>query len=287
LTSTIEKFRLAGMSSPGSAEGDERIARGKKLAAASDLALATLYLNDNVNKPQEALNILKAYDDKYPDDREGIAQAAFLALWAYRKLGDLDGAEKQLQALAKEYADHEQWPSAMKAVALDLDAEARRRLQKGDTKGSNDLKARAVAVYEDFIRWATGRAGTEKDVSQFQLRLAECYLPLENWTSGIALYQELIKQYPAAINLREGLAGCYEGAGKHQDALKAWRGIEEGTKPGTDPWWNAKYHIVLMHKQLGNKSNALEIIRVTRLLRPTLGGPELKKKFEEIERACQ
>ncbi|MBM4044080.1 MAG: tetratricopeptide repeat protein, partial [Planctomycetes bacterium] len=48
LTSTIEKFRLAGMSSPGSAEGDERIARGKKLAAASDLALATLYLNDNV-----------------------------------------------------------------------------------------------------------------------------------------------------------------------------------------------------------------------------------------------
>jgi len=65
-------------------------------------------------------------------------------------------------------------------------------------------------------------------------------------------------------------------------ALKAWREVKDGSKPGTQAWFRASLSIVQLHARLGNKDQARTIITQIRLLHPELGGPVIKRKFEAV-----
>lgn len=70
-------------------------------------------------------------------------------------------------------------------------------------------------------------------------------------------------------------------------ALAKWREVEQRSRPGTDRWFRAKYYLALTHERLGNCQRAAEIITLTQVLHPEMGGPEMKAKFEELLKRCK
>ena len=119
------------------------------------------------------------------------------------------------------------------------------------------------------------------------LHLAELYVESKDWQQAKKAYLTLKRLYPKAQNVREGLARCYTGLNEHENALAEWRLVARAAEPSSERWWEAKYMIVFMHYRMRNYKEAAKIIGVTKALHPSLGGPELSKKFLELEKRCR
>ena len=69
-------------------------------------------------------------------------------------------------------------------------------------------------------------------------------------------------------------------------ALAKWREVEKRSRAGMHRWFDAKYHQAEAHLRLGNPSQAVRVITLTRTIHPTLGGPELKTRFDRLLAKC-
>ena len=98
----------------------------------------------------------------------------------------------------------------------------------------------------------------------------------------MADYQALYKLYPGALNINKALAAAYAEVGKYQDALKIYKDLEEGTERYSPEWWQARYNVALMYDKMGDTDSMKRVIESVRILREDLGGPEFKKKFEDL-----
>ena len=70
-------------------------------------------------------------------------------------------------------------------------------------------------------------------------------------------------------------------------ALGKWRELERKSPPRSRRWFLAKYWVARLHFEQGNKSQAVKIITLLKLLHPELGGPEMKLRFDALLRQCQ
>ena len=257
--------------------------QGRRISMATEIMLAFVLLNDNANRPGDALNVVRGFAKRYPDGNDMFAQVAFIELWAHRRVGNLDMAYEKLVEILRNHPTHPEVLTAIKLTGADFDAAARKAKEHGDTDKAGALWGRAAEIYAAFIRQAEEKGRGSEDVAQVRLRLADCYGQLENWSLAVQLYQKLCQAHPEAINVREGLAMCYELQRSYEKALDVWRFIEESMKTATPQWWKAKYRIAVCHDALGNRDRVSEIIRVTRALHPDMGGDELRAKFEKLE----
>jgi tetratricopeptide (TPR) repeat protein len=250
------------------------------IAAAACVRLARLLLNDRVNETESAIKLLKDFAEKYPGQGEALGDALFVEAWALGKAGQLDkGLAKLREARAAFPASDRAGPAA---VTLALGLEKRAQSQKGNAAAASRTKA------AELFKLALASPGCgEEDSVQMWLHLAELYVDVGDWKQAKAAYLGLHKRYPDALNVHEGLARCYTGLSDFKNALTEWRLIERTAEPASERWWEAKYMIVSMHYRMRNYKEALKIIRVTKALRPSLGGPELSKKFLEIEKRCK
>lgn len=101
-----------------------------------------------------------------------------------------------------------------------------------------------------------------------------------------ALYDALLQGSPRDGALREEYALFLAGGDDRStlaEALSAWQDLERRSPPGSDRWFRGKYQIALLHHRLGDDERAAQIIAVTRLLRPEMGGPEMLARFHELE----
>ena len=58
------------------------------------------------------------------------------------------------------------------------------------------------------------------------------------------------------------------------------------SKAGSERWFRAKLGLALSHERLGNPQRAAQIVRLTQVLHPELGGPALKAQFDALVRRC-
>jgi hypothetical protein len=70
-------------------------------------------------------------------------------------------------------------------------------------------------------------------------------------------------------------------------ALVKWREIERNSRTAAPRWFRAKYHLALVYFQLGDRGRAAEIIKVTQVLHPELGGAETKTRFAALLKQCE
>jgi len=108
------------------------------------------------------------------------------------------------------------------------------------------------------------------------------------------LNEELEKEYlqrkennPAAVRTAEhwstllGLAQSRKALGQHREAIHNFDTIRKNITGGSDTWWNATYEMLDCMVEAKDVQNKLVIqnIQTNQLLRPTLGGPEMRNKF--------
>jgi len=265
---------------PESARKERGGKEANAIAAGACVRLARLLLNDRVNQTEAAIKLLQDFAEKYPGQKQALGDALFVEAWALGKAGLLDkGLSKLRQAREGFPASDRAGPAA---ITLALALEKRAQSQSGAAAAAG--RKQAAELFK--LALASPACG-EEDSIQMWLHLAELYVEMGDWKQAKAAYLGLHKRYPEALNVREGLARCYTGLSDFKNALAEWRLIEQTVEPGSERWWEAKYMIVNMHYRMRNYKEARKVIRVTKALRPSLGGPEMSKRFLEIEKRCK
>jgi hypothetical protein len=108
--------------------------------------------------------------------------------------------------------------------------------------------------------------------------------------AALGQFRTLAQQYPKDGDVQEALASALLESQQPRlvsEALDRFRELERNSKAGTARWFSAKYGLARCHFQMRNKRRAAEIIEITRLLHPDLGGQEMKDKFLALLKQCQ
>jgi tetratricopeptide (TPR) repeat protein len=158
-------------------------------------------------------------------------------------------------------------------------------------KTSYDVKSYDTCTgFIDLIEAAYKEAGKAPDQTLWGLRImkAKCFKAKGKWTDdGLKLLDELVKAYPKSAAIKMLQASVLMGRGEWKPALDIWDEVDAGMKEGTPEWFDAKYNRALCYFNLGDKSRALDIIKIIETLNPAMGGPEMKQKFEELKKKCK
>ena len=105
-----------------------------------------------------------------------------------------------------------------------------------------------------------------------------------------AAFRSLAAEFPRDGAIQEAYARLLSEQSDRESlatALIKWRALEKGSPAGAPRWFRAKYAIALVHYRLGDRRQAAKLITLLQLLRPDLGGPEMKRKFEDLLRDCR
>ena len=117
--------------------------------------------------------------------------------------------------------------------------------------------------------------------------LAQAYAALNRPNDALAVYEQLLEASPGDRSLLRAAADLLSGMDDPKQLRTAktyWRRLEAAEKPGTSPWLDARWHVADVTLQLGDHEECRKLLRVTRLLYPDLGGPDLAEKYTQLEK---
>ena len=120
-------------------------------------------------------------------------------------------------------------------------------------------------------------------LEQFQAR---AYLVTGESGKALEIYEQLATASAKDANRQREIAGILaEATAKEYSVLakQCWRRAESLSKQGSADWFTARLGVITASVKLNEQADAKKLLTVTKLLYPELGGPELKKRFLELE----
>ena len=88
---------------------------------------------------------------------------------------------------------------------------------------------------------------------------------------------------PEALSKVSGLVQTLKTKEGQTLARRGWKKLQSTAKVGSPTWLNARLHIAECTLGLGEVTECRKLLRVTKLLYPELGGPQLKAAFKSLE----
>jgi predicted Zn-dependent protease len=104
---------------------------------------------------------------------------------------------------------------------------------------------------------------------------------------ALDLLRAEVAKHPDDYSLNRALAEMLseqEDAESLRSALQRWRSLARGLREGSPRWWEAKENVARLHLRLGNPKQTRKMIELLSILRPDLGGPESKARFQSLLR---
>jgi tetratricopeptide (TPR) repeat protein len=246
-----------------------------------------------------------------PSQRQAALDAA--RIWLEFTASGAPRAERILQAaLSAEGETSSEWRDAARCwLALSLVAQSKHDEAARTLEGLGGGEAAPMlSVLEGLERAAqSATPETRQKLAELSLRVAEglrkqfaTLVPAQRRALGLRTAKALenLGRTREATSMLKALAAeggddpaiqeAYADAlietretASVKSALEAYRAIEQRSRPGSERWFRAKYGMALAHDSLGQHDRAVQIIRVTQLLHPEMGGSAMKAKFEAIE----
>jgi tetratricopeptide (TPR) repeat protein len=230
--------------------------------------------DDRLNRAENRLATLSTDSPENAKNASALlAEARQLRVVSLAGRGELDAARVTLGRLA----DAE--PGAILELLDGLDRVAPERPETA--------RALAQLQRETALRLAD-RRDTLSDAQRDRLDrvLARAYALTGDGPSAIRLYRALAASHPREVELKIALADTLAnqgGAEQLSEARGVWKGIETLRVAGTVPWCEARLKQCELLARGGDKPAAEKLMKLTRLLHPKLGSPEVLRRFAEFE----
>ena len=130
----------------------------------------------------------------------------------------------------------------------------------------------------------------EMDMRRLETIRASALVRAGHPLEALQAYEALTKKYPRDGDLHEAHAALLATATDETSrklALDMWRTVESKTRRGEPRWFRARLAQAKLLYQIGDKAAATKLIKLTSILQPELGGPELKPEFEQLLKASE
>ncbi|OAI56856.1 hypothetical protein AYO47_01895 [Planctomyces sp. SCGC AG-212-M04] len=129
-----------------------------------------------------------------------------------------------------------------------------------------------------------GRNLSESDRQLLAECQAEALFASGQYAEAVGMFDEAVIGKP---ELTRRLAEALEKSARPADLARArdiWQQQDSMLKQGTAPWFQARLRLARILLTLGQAAECRKLIASTRIVYADLGGPDLKKAFEELER---
>jgi tetratricopeptide (TPR) repeat protein len=176
--------------------------------------------------------------------------------------------------------------------------------------GSSEQLLDMLAALAPLVDEAQGKLRSE--LAELQLRAAALLAPhraklspdqIETWRTvraaalaaagrtdeALTAYTELAEAYPNSGRVQEARAALLAATGDPaalRTALAKWHEVEKRSRRSSDRWFRARFALAETYHRLGENDKAAKLIKLTAVLHPELGGPEMKSQFQKLLAEC-
>ena len=133
---------------------------------------------------------------------------------------------------------------------------------------------------------ASGKLSPEASAA-LQPALARALLWLGRWEQAVERFRRLHQQYPRQRAFHVALAEALLRSGQRplvEESLQHWRLLQRRSRPGSAPWFQAKYHLAEAYLALGQRERARRIVEVTEVLHPEFDNGVWKERFQQLKK---
>jgi hypothetical protein len=251
--------------------------------SAAEIALATAQQILGLPKPaHEAAR--KLLDQTEALDGLGADLAArrlALRIQAHLAAGQLDHATRRIDAVLDGKRLDEPLAQALLRAADPLEREWDRLEKAGSRNEARELAHRLARLYTALLDHA--RRGQEIALRR---RLAQALTRAGSHRDAVLHYEWLRARVPreSSGDVLRGLALAHEAARNYDAAIAAWRTLSKGLQARSEPWLEARYHLIRCHLKAGRRDRARKLLDYLRLQCPRLEAGALGPQFRALDR---
>ncbi len=232
-----------------------------------------------INRPREAVQVLKTIDPESPMIKDWIGYWAFYT-FAYHMLGDYR-KELAVARQARKYYPDWRLPVFYETRAQAASGkikEIERLIRESQTlppDGVHDLRfyyvgagrmlrahgfrKESLEFMDRALEWLRGRPDSEKKTQAYRRNLAECFYEAEKWAEAKTEYEALAKEFPNNLGYLSFLGNIAAKRGDREEALRISDEIGKVERPylfGSIPYYQA-----CIASLLGEKEKAVKLLQ--------------------------
>lgn len=248
---------------------------------AKTAVMQAAYLGMTGGGDEAILDAVRDYERTYPAHADLFPTVLRMRLEALRRLGRFAEADAEVTAHGAAFAPAELRETA-DALARLYSRAAARAARGSETVAADAARVVARKLYEIALDGGTSGKRTAR------LTLARLYEQTGAAGKAAPIYEELLRDDPAMLAARRGLAGLAEQRGDLPAALDQWGRFSAATRPGDPPWYEGQYQVARLTLASGDRTRSCTLLTELQPAMPGLGDADLRAKLGEIYgQACR
>jgi tetratricopeptide (TPR) repeat protein len=267
----------------------ERVAPGQRrffheVRGRAIYMLASLQEHQPPVDNREIAELLDGYEGAYPGMSEHFNEIFEWRLKAQSAQGQWDAIGRDVQALVNRNQGNPAHNDFIKEIGVDFFKGAQAAQARGDEKdylAQMRLVAIDYSYFENMVRMGKIPA---KNLTGTLSILGQAYAALGETDKAEATFSEVVKADAASPDANAGLARIAQDRKDYKDALDLWSRVEATAAESDNLWYQAKYNLAQILALEGNVSGACNKLAVTRSEHPSLGSPQMKEHWIDLQR---
>lgn len=246
--------------------------------------LAGLLQRDEKADPKELLAMLAGYEDRYPNMKTRFNDITEWRIKAQDQLGQYAEIERELRSIVERNKGNMAASEFIKILGLELWRSGQMKQARGNEKGfkaNAKLTAVAYSYFDDMV--AQGKIPAKNLTGTLSI-LGQAYLADDQVDRAAAIFDQVRKADAASPDANAGLARIAQKRKQWKDAVELWTTVESVAAESDDLWYEAQYNVALIYLEQGKLQDACNKLAVTRAEHPTLGTPEMKARWDALQR---
>ncbi|MFW6169669.1 MAG: hypothetical protein ACODAD_04200 [Planctomycetota bacterium] len=245
---------------------------------AADAALH--HVEPDLDVAEAMLDEADRFAAELPDSHSAVVEYHYRLLELAKAQGDLARRHKEANWLADHAQGSPYERAALVIVANAIDNQM-------DSAGAGELERleqRAYTVYHRLVELFNTEQGALAASNNARIstsRLAHYASRIGRPEEAAGLLDQLLARWPRNREYLQRATTAHIEAGQYEAALPYARTLLSGLPAGSEHWYEAKYHQLLVLSRSDAKK-AREVYRQFKLLHPDLGGTEWRSKFTEL-----
>ena len=211
------------------------------------------------------------FEQRYPDAKSLYPRVREARLRARIGLGQVNEARADLEAYLAEPDPDGERRKTLATIGRELATQAERA---GPEQGAAAATA-AREVYRALLRDGGG-PGDRIVLADLELRAGDA-------KAARALYEQALAAEPSSAEALRGAARAAAVAGDGAAALDYWKRVVEGSTTGGTAWYEARLAQVTLLAGEGHRSEACEVIRLSRGHATSAGADALDGRLRQLE----
>lgn len=263
----------------------------RRLGSMALVAAGELYVSDEVNRPQDALNTLDKFEALLPDG-DTLGRALIVRLRALRMLKKYDDATTVMNKCL-ENMPQDASGGMIATIASAMQDETQRLQTEGRADDAQRLAVAALPIFERLEKATAAGKDAAKRLPAARFAHAQMRAIAGDVAGARSVVEELMKldsRNGAIRRLYAQILTSEIGATPTPEQLvqarEAWSLIlrDPGLKDAApDRYWEARFNLLNLTLRSGDRDGVRQAIAQERVWNPNLGGPHWKPKFEQLE----